>query len=47
MEKEIALHAHLVHVQSSLAVLKPKVGEIRDETVKDQSLGDLSEIIKW
>ena len=48
MEKEIVLHVHLVHAQSSLAISKPKLEEIQEETkiVKDQLLGDLSEIIK-
>ena len=44
MEEEITLHVHLV--RSSLPVSKPKLEEIREETVNDQSLRDLSEIIK-
>ena len=44
MEEEIALHVHLI--QSSLLVSKPRLQEIREETAKDESLKDLSEIIK-
>ena len=44
MEEEIALHFHLIH--SSLQVSKPRLEEIREETAKDESLKDLSEIIK-
>ena len=44
MEQEIALHVHLI--QSSLPVSKPKLEEIREEITKDESLKDLSEIIK-
>ena len=44
MEEEIALHVHLI--QSSLPVSKPKLEEIREEITKDESLKDLSEIIK-
>ena len=44
MEQEIARHVHLV--QSSLPVSKPKLEEIREEITKDESLKDLSEIIK-
>ena len=44
MEQEIALHVHLV--QSSLPVSKPKLEEIREEITKDETLKDLSEIIK-
>ena len=44
MEEEIALHVHLI--QSSLSVSKLKLEEIREEIAKDESLKDLSEIIK-
>ena len=44
VEEEIALQIHLI--QSNLAVSKPKLEEIRDETAKDESLKDLIEIIK-
>ena len=44
MEEEIALHVHLI--QSILQVSKPRLEEIREETAKDESLKDLSEIIK-
>ena len=44
MEEETALHVHLI--QSSLPVSKLKLEEIREEIAKDESLKDLSEIIK-
>ena len=45
MEEEIALlHVHLI--QSILQVSKPRLEEIREETAKDESLKNLSEIIK-
>ena len=44
MEEETALHVHLI--QSSLPVSKLKLEEIREEIAKDESLKNLSEIIK-
>ena len=44
VQEEISLQIHLI--QSNLAVSKPKLEEIREETAKDESLKDLIEIIK-